>query len=114
MTVTYIQPAKTPIAKCLAEGSTTAARKSLIAFPMRAPNKPPRTPEPPKNFFSKSIPNIVITARMPLSTMPKISPSNNSLSIKRSLPLKIDHAMLSNYLYSSTELYEEPICLTYR
>ena len=114
MTVTYIQPAKTPIAKCLAEGSTTAARKSLIAFPMRAPNKPPITPEPPKNLFSRSMPNIVITARMPLSTTPKISPSNNSFSIKRSLLSKIDHAMLSNYLYSSTELYEEPICLIWR
>jgi hypothetical protein len=49
MTVTYIQPAKTPNAKCLAEGSITAARRSLIAFPMRAPNKHTRTTE--KSLF---------------------------------------------------------------
>jgi len=46
-----------------------------------------------------------------LSTMPKISPLKNNFSGTRCLLSKIGHAILSNYLYSSTELYEELICL---
>ena len=38
----------------------------------------------------------------------------NNFSGTRCLLSKIDHAMLSNYLYSSTEQYEEPICLIQR